>query len=191
MNDRKRIIIGISGSSGVIYGIRILQALQNISQIESHLIMSESAKKTISLETHYQFEEVKTLADVVHSPQNLAASTSSGSFLSMGMVVIPCSIKTLSSIANSYNDNLLTRTADVMLKEHRKLVLVPRETPLHKGHLELMTKVIDYGGVLLPPFPSFYHNPKSIEDIVDHTVGKVLDLFQIEHTLFKRWEGAT
>ncbi|MGK0289854.1 MAG: 4-hydroxy-3-polyprenylbenzoate decarboxylase [bacterium] len=187
---KKRIVIGISGSSGVIYGIRALQVIKSIENLESHLVLSEGAKITLSLETEYSVKEVLELADVVYESKNLAASISSGSFKTIGMMVIPCSIKSLSGIVNSYNDNLLTRAADVTLKERRKLVIVVRETPLHKGHLELMMRLSDYGGVILPPSPSFYHKPQSILDIVDQTVGKVLDQFDIEHQLFQRWQGS-
>ncbi len=183
-----RLIVGISGASGAIYGIRMLEALQKIGTIETHLIVSPSAEQTIQLETINTVEQIKKLATVCHSPSNLAASISSGSFQTLGLVVIPCSMKSLSGIVNCFNDNLLIRAADVTLKEQRKLVLVPRETPLHKGHLELMMRFVDNGGVLIPPFPAFYHKPKTINDIVDQTVGKVLDQFQIEHNLFQRWK---
>lgn len=185
----QKLIVGISGASGVIYGIRMLEVLKELEGIESHLILSKSAEKTIQIETDYSVENVIDLADQVYQAQNMAAAVSSGSFLTLGMVILPCSIKTLSGVAHSFNDNLLVRAADVCLKERRKLVLVPRETPLHKGHLELMIKVADHGGVILPPAPSFYHDPKTILDIVDQTIGKVLDQFQIPHQLFKRWQG--
>lgn len=185
----KRLIVGLSGSSGVVYGIRLLEVLKDIQGVETHLILSKGAEVTLRLETDRSVEAVKALADVVHAHDNLAASVSSGSFRVAGMAVVPCSMKSLAQIALSLNDNLLARAADVTLKERRKLVLVPRETPLHLGHLRHMTAVAEMGGVILPPAPSFYHGPKTIMDIVDQTVGKVLDQFEIEHTLFKRWSG--
>ncbi len=187
---KKRLIVGISGASGIIYGIRLLEVLKDIENIETHLIISESAELTLKLEVkNWSIEKVKELADVVYNIKNMAAKISSGSFLTSGMVIIPCSIKTLSGIANSYNENLLIRAADVCLKERRKLVVVVRETPLHLGHIELMEKVTRIGGIILPPVPSFYHEPKNIDDIVNQTIGKVLDQFHIEHNLFKRWNG--
>jgi len=183
----KRLVIGISGASGVIYGVRLLEILQQFPDIETHVVFSSAAEQNIAIETSHSFEAVQAMADVVYPIHNLAASISSGSFLTLGMVVIPCSIKSLSGIVNSYNDNLLTRAADVTLKERRKLVVVPRETPLHKGHLEMMIRLVDYGGVLIPPIPAFYHSPKSIQDIIDQTLGKVLDQFGIPHELFQRW----
>lgn len=184
----KRIIVAITGATGVIYGIRLLEVLMELD-METHLILSEAAKKNILLETEYAIEDIEKLAFMVHDAGNMAASISSGSFKTDGMVVAPCTVKTLSGIAHSYNDNLIVRAADVVLKERRRLVLVVRETPLHKGHLELMSKVADIGGIILPPIPAFYFKPKQIEDLIDHTVGKVLDLLEIEHSLFKRWEG--
>ena len=187
---KKRLIVGISGASGIIYGIRLLEVLKDIENIETHLIISESAELTLKLEVkNWSIEKVKELADVVYNIKNMAAKISSGSFLTSGMVIIPCSIKTLSGIANSYNENLLIRAADVCLKERRKLVVVVRETPLHLGHIELMEKVTRIGGIILPPVPSFYHGPETIEDILNQTIGKVLDQFGIEHNLFKRWNG--
>jgi len=188
MTTARRLVVGITGASGVIYGIRLLEALgRHAPDIEKRLILTRPGETNIALETGYSADEVKALADVVEDNGNLAAPVSSGSFVTMGMVVAPCSMRALSGIANSYNNDLLTRAADVTLKEGRKLVLVPREAPLHKGHLELMSKVADMGGVILPPFPAFYHRPKSIDDIIDHTAGKILDQFGVEHDLFKRW----
>lgn len=172
--------------SRVIYGIRLLEVLKE-SDYEAHLILTEAAKLNIRIETDYDVEAVEKMADMVHNNANLAASTASGSFLTRGMVVIPCTIKSLSGIVNSYNDNLLTRSADVVLKEKRKLVLVVRETPLHKGHIRLLSKAVDFGATILPPMPAFYHRPVSLQDIIDQTVGKVLDSFGIEHDLFQRW----
>jgi 4-hydroxy-3-polyprenylbenzoate decarboxylase len=185
----KRIVVGISGASGVIYGIRTLEALKTAGAIETHLIITQGARVTLGLETSIDPVEIERLADHVHAPENLAAPLSSGSFRTEGMIVIPCSMKSLSMIAYSLNDNLLIRAADVTLKERRKLVLIPRETPLHLGHLKAMTAVAEMGGVILPPFPSFYHRPSTIEDIIDQTVGKVLDQFNIPHQLFNRWAG--
>ncbi len=185
----KRLIVGLSGSSGIIYGVRLLEVLKDIRGVETHLILSKGAEVTLRLETDRSSDSIRALADVVHAHDNLAASISSGSFRVAGMAVVPCSMKSLAQIALSLNENLLARAADVTLKERRKLVLVPRETPLHLGHLRHMTAVAEMGGVILPPAPSFYHGPKRIMDIVDQTVGKVLDQFEIEHTLFKRWSG--
>ncbi len=184
----KRIIIGISGASGVIYGARLLEVLKD-SDYETHLIISEAGKLNIEIETDYRAEEVAAMADHVYDHKNVAASLASGSFLTEGMVVVPCTIKTLSGIANSYTENLLVRAADVTLKEGRKLVLVVRETPFHKGHLRLMTQAADMGAHILPPIPSFYHQPKTLDDIVDQTIGKVFDYLGIENNLFQRWEG--
>jgi 4-hydroxy-3-polyprenylbenzoate decarboxylase len=182
----KRIVVGISGASGVTYGVRLLGLLKE-TDYETHLIISDSGRLNIKIETDYQPEEVEAIADYVYENKDMAASLASGSFLTDGMVVVPCTIKTLSGIANSYNENLLVRAADVTLKEKRKLVLVVRETPLHKGHLRLMTLAADMGAHILPPVPSFYHQPKTIEDIIDQTIGKIFDYFGIEHDLFKRW----
>ena len=182
----KRIVIGISGASGVTYGVRLLSLLQK-TDYETHLIISESGKLNIKIETNFRPEDVESMADYVYDHTNIAAAISSGSFLTAGMVVAPCTIKTLSGIANSYNENLLVRAADVTLKEKRKLVLVVRETPLHKGHLRLMTMAADLGAHILPPVPSFYHMPKTIEDIIDQTVGKIFDYMGIQHNLFDRW----
>lgn len=183
---KKRIIIGITGASGVIYGIEILKEL-NKKDLETHLIITESGKKNIILETDCSVRDVESMANKVYNNNDLAAPLASGSFLTSGMIVAPCTIKTLSGIANSYSDNLLVRAADVTLKEKRKLVLLVRETPLHKGHLNLMSMAADIGAHILPPIPSFYHRPKTIEDIIHQTIGKVFDYFGIEHNLFKRW----
>lgn len=183
----KRIVIGISGASGVIYGVRMLQLLQSYPDIETHLVMSSAGKLNIEIETDYRVVDVLALADVVYDEFQMDAALASGSFLTDGMVVLPCSIKTLSGIANSYTSNLLVRAADVALKEKRKLVLVVRETPLHKGHLRLMADAADLGAHILPPIPSFYHRPKSIEDLIDQTIGKIFDYLGVEHNLFKRW----
>jgi 4-hydroxy-3-polyprenylbenzoate decarboxylase len=186
---KDRIIIGITGASGVIYGVRALEALAELETVETHLILSDSAAVNIAIETTYTSEDVKALADVCHSDGNLAASIASGSFRTAGMMVLPCSIKTLSGIANSYADNLMVRAADVVLKEGRKLVLVVRETPLHLGHLRLQVQAAEAGAVILPPVPAFYHEPETIDDIVNHTVGRVFDQFDLEHDLYRRWGG--
>ena len=181
--------MGISGASGVIYGVRMLEALQTVDAVETHLIITRGARVTLELETSTDPAQIERLANHTHAPENLAAPLSSGSFRTEGMIVIPCSMKSLSMIAYSLNDNLLVRAADVTLKERRKLVLVPRETPLHLGHLKAMTAITEMGGVILPPVPSFYHRPGTIEDIIDQTVGKVLDQFDVPHQLFNRWAG--
>ncbi len=186
-NSMKRIIVGISGASGVIYGIRMLEVLRS-KGIEVHLIVTEAAKKIAGYEHDINYEKIKSLAKFCHSNDDIAAPIASGSFITEGMIIVPCSIKTLSGIANSYSDNLMIRAADVCLKERRKLILMVRETPLHLGHIELMAKVTRIGGIIVPPVPSFYHKPKSIDDIIDQTIGKILDLFGIDHNLFKRWE---
>lgn len=185
-SKKKRIIIGITGASGVIYGIEILKELTK-KDLETHLIISESGRKNIVLETDYSVREVESMAYKVYKNDDLASLPASGSFLTSGMIVAPCTIKTLSGIANSYSDNLLVRAADVTLKEKRKLVLLVRETPLHKGHIRLMSMAADMGAHILPPIPSFYHNPKTIEDIIRQTIGKVFDYFGIENNLFRRW----
>jgi 4-hydroxy-3-polyprenylbenzoate decarboxylase len=184
----KRIVIGLSGASGVTYGVRILELLKN-TEYETHLIMSNSGKLNIRIETDYTPEQVAAMATRTYDDHDMAAAVSSGSFLTEGMIVAPCTIKSLSGIANSYTTNLLVRAADVTLKEKRKLVLVVRETPLHKGHLRLMSLAADMGAHILPPVPSFYHRPKTIQDIVDQTIGKVFDYMGIRHDLFARWGG--
>ncbi len=183
---RKRIVVGISGASGVIYGVRLLQLLEE-KGLETHLIISEAGKRNIEIETDYAAADVTAMATHVYDNRDVGAALASGSFLTGGMVVAPCTIKTLSGIANSYTDNLLVRAADVTLKEKRKLVLVVRETPLHQGHLRLMTMAADMGAHILPPVPSFYHQPRTISDIIDQTIGKIFDFFGIEHHLFRRW----
>lgn len=184
---KKRLIIGITGASGVIYGIEILKNLNKKKDLESHLIISNSGKKNITFETDYSVRDVESMATKVYKDDDLAAPPASGSFITSGMIVAPCTIKTLSGIANSYSNNLLIRAADVTLKEKRKLVLVIRETPLHKGHLSLMTMAADMGAHILPPIPSFYNHPKTIEDIIHQTIGKIFDYLGIEHNLFRRW----
>jgi flavin prenyltransferase len=181
-----RLVIGISGATGPIYGIRLLEVLKR-NGAETHLIITSTAREIIPQETSYSIKRVERLAHEVYDDGDLSASISSGSFKTDGMIIIPCSIKSLSGIAHSYNVNLLTRAADVTLKERRKLVLVVRETPFHGGHLELMLQVSRMGGIILPPIPAFYHHPKTIDDVINQTIGKILDLFGINHHLFERW----
>ncbi|PCI75870.1 MAG: 3-octaprenyl-4-hydroxybenzoate carboxy-lyase [SAR86 cluster bacterium] len=184
-----RLIIGMSGASGAIYGIRLLQVLQQESNIETHLIMSDSAKLNIAVETEWSSKDVQAMADHVHSNKDIGATIASGSFRSDGMIIAPCSIKTLSAVANCYADSLIVRAADVMLKERRRLVLVPRETPLHTGHCELLLRASQNGAIMAPPMPAHYIKPQSVDDLVDHHVGRVLDLFDIDPGLVKRWQG--
>jgi 4-hydroxy-3-polyprenylbenzoate decarboxylase len=190
MTEKKRIIVGISGASGAIYGVRMLQALRE-ADVETHLVMSKMAHVTLATETAYAVAEVQKMADYHHQANNLAASISSGSFRTMGMVVAPCSMRSLAEIATSLTTSLLTRAADVVLKERRKLVLMVRETPLTTVHLRNMTTVSEMGGIIAPPVPAFYQKPESLEDIVDHSVGRVLDIFDIEHGLVARWKGTS
>ena len=187
----KRLVIGIAGASGVIYAVRLLEVLHDVPNVETHLVLSDAARQTIGYETNFTVDKVMELADVQHSIKNIAASISSGSFKTMGMVVVPCSMKTLSGIAMSFSDNLLLRAADVTLKDRRPLVLLPRETPLHLGHLRLMVQVSEMGAILLPPMPAFYHRPKTVDDIINQTINRVLDVLKIEleHDLFDRWTG--
>jgi len=182
------LVIAITGATGVIYGVEMLRVLKDLGQ-ETHLILSEAACLNISIETDYSVDEVKSLADVVYDNKDIGAAVASGSFRTRGMIVAPCTIKTLSAIANSFTCNLVVRAADVMLKERRKLVLMVRETPLHKGHLDLMVRAADCGALLLPPMPAFYHEPESIMDIIHQSIGKALDQVGIDHQLFKRWNG--
>ena len=186
---RKRLIIGITGASGVIYGIRLLEVLSKIENVETHLIISDSGELCIAHETDWKVQSIKDLADFYYNFRDLEASVSSGSFRREGMVIIPCSMKTLSALAYSHNENLLIRAGDVTLKERKKLVLVPRETPLHLGHLRNLERAAEIGAIILPPSPAFYHRPKSIQDIIDHIVGRVLDILDIEHHLFPGWQG--
>jgi 4-hydroxy-3-polyprenylbenzoate decarboxylase len=182
-----KIVIGFSGASGIIYGIRLLEVLHSID-IQTFLIVSEWAKKNIEIETDKTLEYVKSLSSINYDNFKLDASVSSGSFLHDGMVIVPCSMKSLSSIANGYDDTLISRAASVTLKESRKLILVPRETPLSRIHLENMIKLQDAGAIILPAMPGFYHKPSTISEIVDHLVGKILDQLKIKHDLFSRWK---
>jgi polyprenyl P-hydroxybenzoate/phenylacrylic acid decarboxylase-like protein len=187
MTDRPRLVVGISGSSAPQYGVALLRTLRELGTVETHLIVSDGARKTIQMETDLAVEDVEGLADVVYRPNDLGAAISSGSFLTMGMVIVPCSMKSLAAVAGGLSSDLLSRAADVTLKERRRLVLVPRETPLSLIHLRNMVAVTEAGGVILPPVPAFYHRPTSIEDLLQHTAGKVLDQFGIEHNAFRRW----
>ena len=188
----KRLIVGISGASGAIYGVRLLQVLRDVPEVETHLVMSQAARQTLTLETDFSLRDVQALANVVHDARDIAASISSGSYKTAGMVILPCSIKTLSGVVNSYTDTLVTRAADVVLKERRPLVLCVRETPLHLGHLRLMTQAAELGAIIMPPVPAFYHRPTSLDDVINQTVNRVLDQFDIDlpEDLFTRWQGA-
>ena len=183
-----RIIIGISGSSGIIYGIRLLEILRTLS-VETHLVVSRAAQLTRAYETSISSAELKTLADVYYPITNIAAPIASGSFKTMGMIIAPCSMKSLGEIAHGIGGNLLTRAADVVLKERRRLIVLPRETPLHLGHLQNMVALTQMGGIIFPPVPAFYQKPKTIEALVDDTVGRVLDLFELESGLVQRWDN--
>lgn len=189
MSAPRRLIVGISGASGVIYGIRLLEVLRQDRAIETHLVLTEAARITIAQETDWKVSEVEALADVVHRPNNIGASIASGSFATTGMVVIPCSIKSLSNIALGNTGDLLARAADVQLKEGRPLVLVVRETPLHLGHLRLMTQAAEIGAVILPPVPAFYSRPQSVDDIINGTVGRVLLRLGVDNDLYFTWLG--
>jgi 4-hydroxy-3-polyprenylbenzoate decarboxylase len=183
-----RLIVAITGGSGVMYAIKTLEVLQNL-KVETDLIISRWGEKNINIETNKTFDYVKSLATMYYNNDNMAASTSSGSFINDGMVIVPCSMKTLSSVANGYEDSLISRSAGVCIKESRRLVIVPRETPLSKIHLENMIKLAAIGVIVLPAMPGFYHKPKSIDDLIIHIVGKILDQFRIEHNIFRRWGG--
>lgn len=182
------LIVAITGATGVLYGVEMLRALKNLGQ-ETHLILSEAAGMNLAIETEYTVDDVRRLASVVYNNKDVGAAVASGSFRTRGMIIAPCTVKTLSAIATSFTYNLVVRAADVQLKEGRKLVLMVRETPLHKGHLELMARAADNGAVILPPMPAFYHRPQSIMDIVHQSIGKALDQVGIEHDLFERWSG--
>jgi len=181
-----RLVVGMTGSSGIVYGVRMLEVLKRCN-VDVHLIMTEWAKKCLALETDFDLNHVKSLADSHSEDSNMAASVSSGTYKTDGMVIIPCSMKTLSSIANGYEETLVARAAGVTIKESRKLVIVPRETPLTSIHLENMLKLARTGAVILPAMPGFYNRPKNVDDLINHVVGKCLDQFDIEHDLFKRW----
>jgi flavin prenyltransferase len=184
----RRLIVGISGASGAIYGIRMLELLRD-TDIETHLVISRSAEMTLAYETDFTTKDVRALAAVNHPNSDIGATISSGSFRTMGMVVAPCSIKTMSEIATGVTGSLLSRAADVVLKERRRLVLAVRETPLHGGHLRTMTQLADIGAIIAPIMPAFYNRPKTVDDIINHTVGRLLDLFGIDTAVVKRWQG--
>jgi len=186
--SKKRIVVGMSGATGPQYGIRILEVLRDLG-VETHLVLSKASRRNIVLESDRTVEEVEALADFCYDVEDVGAAIASGSFLTDGMVVAPCSVKTASAIAHSYNENLLIRAADVTLKERRRLVILFRETPLHKGHLDILRRCADLGAVILPPMIAFYHHPKTIQEIIDQTVGKALDALGVEHNLFRRWQG--
>jgi len=183
------LVIGITGASGVIYGIRLLEVLSANKDVETHLIISEAGQQIIKHETGWDLKKVISLADAYYDNADIGSRLSSGSFKRDGMVIAPCSMKTLSALANSYTDNLITRCGDITLKERKKLVLLTRETPLHLGHLRNMVKVTEIGGIIMPPVPAFYHKPETISEIIDYTVGRVLDIYDIKHDLLPRWAG--
>jgi 4-hydroxy-3-polyprenylbenzoate decarboxylase len=185
------IIIGITGATGAIYGIRLLEVLSSLKDIETHLVISAAGEKTIAYETQRQISDIRKLASYSYDIGDISAPISSGSFLRDGMIIAPCTIKTMSALANSYSENLMVRAGDVTLKERRKLVLVVRETPLHLGHLRNMERLTEMGAIIMPPMPAFYHQPQTVQDIIDQTVGKMLDVFDIKHDLFQRWSGYT
>ncbi|MFN4087555.1 MAG: UbiX family flavin prenyltransferase [Alphaproteobacteria bacterium] len=187
---RPRLVVGISGASGAVYGIRMLQALKGLG-VESHLVVSKAAEMTIAYETDWKIADVKALADVCHPVQDVGAAISSGSFRTLGMVVAPCSVRTMSEIATGVTSNLLTRAADVVLKERRRLVLMVRETPFHVGHLRTMLSLAEMGAIVAPPLPAFYARPESVDDLVDHSVGRVLDLFGLDTGGVRRWGEAS
>ena len=184
-----RLIVGLSGASGVIYGIRLLELLRTMPEVEAQLILSRGARLNIALETSWEPKQVEALADVVYNDNDLAAAVSSGSYRADGMVIAPCSMKTLSGVVNSYADNLLVRAADVALKEQRRLVLVPRETPLHVGHTRLLHEAATMGAIICPPVPAFYTHPRTVDDIINHTVGRILDQFGLDCGVVERWQG--
>ncbi len=183
------LVIGITGASGAIYGIRLLQVLSDMKNIETHLIISQAGEMNIKHETDWKMEDIKAMANFNYGIDDIGACLASGSFRGDGMIIAPCSIKTMSALANSFTHNLITRAADVNLKERRKLVLLVRETPLHLGHLRNMERLAEIGAIIMPPIPAFYHRPNTVQDIIDQTIGKVLDILDIEHHLFLRWSG--
>ena len=185
----RRVLIAITGASGAIYGIRALQLLKDVPDVETHLIVTASANRTIAHETEFRPDDVRQLADHAHHPRDIGAAVSSGSFITNGMLVAPCSVKTLSGIANSYNDELVVRAADVCLKERRRVVLMLRETPLHAGHIDLMARATNNGAIIMPPVPAFYTLPRSLEDVVDQTVARALELLDVVMPGIQRWDG--
>ncbi len=185
----RRLIIAITGATGTVYGVRLLQVLRDVSNIETHLMISDAGMLNLHQELDMKRKEVEALADVTHSVRDIGASIASGSFQSECMIVAPCSMKTLASVAHGLSDNLIARAADVILKERRRLILMVRETPLNLAHLRNMTAVTEMGGIIFPPLPGFYHHPQTIAEMVDHTVGRVLDLCAVSHALTPRWNG--
>ncbi|MFZ6847675.1 UbiX family flavin prenyltransferase [Undibacterium sp. RuRC25W] len=185
----KRLIIAITGATGSVYGVRLLEVLRELPDIETHLMVSEAGVLNLHQEMDFKRKDVEALADVVHNVRDVGASIASGSFLSDGMIIAPCSMKTLASVAHGMSDNLITRAADVVLKERRRLVLMVRETPFNLAHLRNMTAVTEMGGIIFPPLPGFYQRPQSIAEMVDHTVGRVLDMFAVPHQMTPRWQG--
>ena len=188
MNKKRRLIVGLSGATGAIYGVRMLEILSRIEDIETHLVLTRAGRMTIQVETPYSVKDVEAMADVVHDVNNVGASVSSGSFRTEGMVIAPCSMKSMGGIAHSLGGDLLVRAADVVLKERKKLVLVVRETPLHLGHLEAMVSLTRMGAVIFPPVPAFYHRPQTLDDVINQTVTRILDQFDIDVSLFHRWD---
>jgi len=188
LNAKRRLIIGLSGATGAVYGVRILEILSRMKDIETHLVLTRAGRMTIQVETPYSIKDVEAMAGVVHDINNVGASISSGSFRTEGMVIAPCSMKSMGSIAHSIGGDLLVRAADVVLKERKKLVLVVRETPLHLGHLEAMVSLTRMGAVIFPPVPAFYHRPKTLDDVINQTVTRILDQFDIDVSLFQRWD---
>jgi flavin prenyltransferase len=188
LNKKKRLIVGISGATGAIYGVRMLEILRKIEDMETHLILTKAGRMTIQVETPFSVKDVEAMANVVHDINNVGASISSGSFRTEGMVIVPCSMKSMGGIAHSLGGDLLVRAADVVLKERKKLVLVVRETPLHLGHLEAMATLTRMGAVIFPPVPAFYHRPKTLNDVINQTVTRILDQFEIDVELFHRWD---
>ncbi|MBC3936389.1 UbiX family flavin prenyltransferase [Undibacterium sp. CY7W] len=186
---RKRLIVAITGATGAVYGVRLLEILRTLPEVETHVMVSEAGVLNIHQELDLKRKDVEALADVVHNVRDVGASIASGSFLSDGMIIAPCSMKTLAAVAHGLSDNLITRAADVVLKERRRLVLMVRETPFNLAHLRNMTAVTEMGGVIFPPLPGFYQRPQSIEEMVDHTIGRVLDMFAVDHQLTPRWVG--
>jgi 4-hydroxy-3-polyprenylbenzoate decarboxylase len=183
------LVIGITGASGVIYGIRLLEVLASMGNVETHLIISEAAELVIRHETDWKIENIRSLASYSYRNNEMGACLASGSFDRDGMIVAPCTVKTMSALANSYADNLLVRAGDVALKERKKLLLLVRETPLHIGHIRTMERLTEMGAIIMPPVPSFYHKPKTVDELVNHTVGKMLGVFGIKHNLFEQWPG--
>jgi flavin prenyltransferase len=188
LNKKRRLIVGISGATGAIYGVRMLDILSRIEDIETHLVLTRAGKMTIQVETPYSVKDVEAMADVVHDVNNVGASISSGSFRTEGMVIAPCSMKSMGGIAHSLGGDLLVRAADVVLKERKKLVLVVRETPLHLGHLEAMVSLTHMGAIIFPPVPAFYHRPKTLDEVINQTATRILDQFDIDVSLFHRWD---